>query len=290
MSTRRRISSILFAAFVTASLAAPMGAFASGPGDPVVEPPTPEVLPQAELDLVVLVNRQRTNADLVPYRVDPDLMAIARDRALVMAANDIMDHTEPDGRKVWDRLSDANVIYFAGAEMIAWNNWPVEWSAAEAVAGWMASPGHHDAIVSHDYNYAGFGAAISATGKRYYAGLFVKEPDETGAMARFGTIEAIRRPSPHACDAPLVGRGPEAPGHDRRAPLLPGRASPGRWHLALLGRHDRDPPNDHVAQGVRPPSPRPRSRPSRQLGPLEGRQHQPLTFATVAVPQYSQLM
>ena len=43
-------------------------------------------------------------------------------------------------------------------------------------------------MVSTGYNYVGFGAAVSATGKRYYAGLFVQEPDETGAWAKFGTI------------------------------------------------------------------------------------------------------
>ena len=52
----------------------------------------------------------------------------------------------------------------------------------------MASPGHSAIMVSTGYNYVGFGAAVSASGKRYYAGVFVKEPDETGAWARFGTI------------------------------------------------------------------------------------------------------
>ena len=30
-------------------------------------------------------------------------MRIARDRAEVMAANDVMSHTEPNGQKVFDR-------------------------------------------------------------------------------------------------------------------------------------------------------------------------------------------
>ena len=195
-----------------------------------------------------------------------------------MAANDEMSHTEPDGRKVWDRLSEANITYFAGAEIIAWNNWPAEYSAAQAVASWMASPGHHDAIVSRDYNYAGFGAAVSATGKRYYAGVFVKEPDETGAVARFGTISKRSVDRSHTrVTLRWAGRRSPAPGHDRRPPLLPGPASAGRRDVALLGRHDRDPPHGHVAEGLRPRSPRPCSRPGRQLGPLEGRPSQPLT-------------
>ena len=36
-------------------------------------------------------------------------------------------------------------------------------------------------MVSTGYNYVGYGAAVSASGKMYYAGVFLKEPDETGA-------------------------------------------------------------------------------------------------------------
>ena len=96
---------------MTVALAAPVGAVEGGPG----RARRREVLAQAELDLVTMTNRQRANVGLIAYRVDPDLMAIARDRALVMAANDVMSHTEPDGRKVWDRLSDANITYYGGA-------------------------------------------------------------------------------------------------------------------------------------------------------------------------------
>ena len=42
------------------------------------------------------------------------------------------------------------------------------------------------------------------------------------------------------------GADRQAPGHDRRPPLLPGPASPGRWGVALLAGHDRDPPDGHV--------------------------------------------
>ena len=40
-------------------------------------------------------------------------------------------------------------------------------------------------MISTGYNYVGYGAAVSASGKRYYAGVFAKEPDETGARAKF---------------------------------------------------------------------------------------------------------
>jgi uncharacterized protein YkwD len=195
-TTRRRLAAVLLSGALLLPLAAPAGAIERGSSDPnavsstqpAVEQITPEILAQAELDLVTLTNRQRANYGLVGLRMDPDLMAIARARAEVMAANDVMSHTEPDGHKVFDRLDDAGLTWYGAGEIIAWNTYPTEYTTAEAIRAWMASPGHHDIMVSSGYNYVGFGAAVSATGKRYYAGLFVREPDETGAWAKFGTI------------------------------------------------------------------------------------------------------
>ena len=186
----RRLASILLAAALVVPLAAPVGAFDGTSPDPTTDPGrvAPEVLAQAELDLVTLTNHQRANLGLVALRSDPELMAIAHARAEVMATNDVMSHVEPDGRKVFDRLTDAGITWFSAGEIIAWNNYPTEYSTAEAISAWMASPGHHDIMVSTGYNYVGFGAAVSASGKRYYAGLFVKEPDQTGAWAKFGAI------------------------------------------------------------------------------------------------------
>ncbi|MFL5676563.1 MAG: CAP domain-containing protein [Chloroflexota bacterium] len=187
-TTARRLAALLLAGMLIVPLAAPVGAVEPVVQDPAVDPVTPEVLAQAERDLVTLTNRQRASYGLIDLRMDPDLMAIARDRAEVMAANELMSHTEPDGRKVWDRLNDAHITWFAGGEILAWNHYPTEYTTAEAIRAWMASPGHHDIMVSTGYNYVGFGAAVSASGIRYYAGVFIREPDETGALARFGSI------------------------------------------------------------------------------------------------------
>ena len=175
----RRLAALVLAGMLVVPLAAPVGAVEPVPQDPVVDPVTPAFLAQAELDLVTLTNRQRASYGLVNLQMDRDLMAIARDRAEVMAANDVMSHTEPDGRKVWDRLSDAHITYFAGGEILAWNHYPTEYTTGEAIRAWMASPDHHAIMVSTGYNYVGFGAAVSATGLLYYAGLFLRERDET---------------------------------------------------------------------------------------------------------------
>jgi uncharacterized protein YkwD len=183
-TSTRRLASVLLASLLLVALAGPVAATDIGP-----EPVTEQVLTQSGLDLVLLTNSQRAALNLIALRLDPDLMAIARDRADVMAANDVMSHTEPDGQKVFDRINDAGLTWYGAGEIIAWNNYPTEpLSVAESIRSWMASPDHRAIMVSTGYNYVGFGAAVSATGKRYYAGVFVKEPDETAPYARLGTV------------------------------------------------------------------------------------------------------
>ncbi|MFL5675755.1 MAG: CAP domain-containing protein [Chloroflexota bacterium] len=186
LTPRRRVAALLFAAVLAMPVAGPVAATEPDPG--AVVPVTPEFLTQAELDLVHMTNDRRTAAGLVALRVDPDLMAIAHARAELMAANDVLSHTEPDGRKVFDHLNEAGITWFAAGEIIVWNNYPLEYTTAAAIEAWVESPPHHEVMFSTGYNYVGFGAAVSATGLRYYAGLFVREPDETGAWAKFGTI------------------------------------------------------------------------------------------------------
>jgi uncharacterized protein YkwD len=190
LTTVRRLVPLLLAGLLLVSTALPAAAVAA-----VVADPTDDAARiQDGLDLVKMTNWQRSPLGLVELQMDPELMAIARDRAKVMAATDVMSHTEPDGRDVFGRLDEAGLTWFGAGEIIAWNNYPAGYSTAESIRAWMASPGHHDIMVSTGYNYVGFGAAISASGKRYYAGVFVKEPDETGAWSRFRTT-TIRRVS-----------------------------------------------------------------------------------------------
>lgn len=198
------------------------------------EPVTDQVLTQSGLDLVLLTNRQRTAHHLVALRLDPDLMAIARDRAEVMATNDVMSHTEPNGQNVFDRLDAAGLTWYGAGEIIAWNHYPTEpLSVAESIRAWMASPGHHAIMMSTGYNYVGFGAAVSATGKRYYAGVFIKQPDETGAWVRFGRVTR------HTVDARHVRFTLRWSGGDNRLQVLTSglnyyqlqwRPIGGEWH------------------------------------------------------------
>jgi uncharacterized protein YkwD len=179
LTSTRRLPSIALAGLLLGALAGPVGA-ATAPS-----PFDAAALTQAGTDLVTLTNRQRVSHGLIALQADPDLMSIARDRARVMATNDVMSHTEPNGQKVFDRLDDAGLAWSSAGEIIAWNTYPTEpLSVAEATRAWMNSPGHRSIMLSNGYNYVGYGAAISRSGKVYYAGVFVSERDETGAWVR----------------------------------------------------------------------------------------------------------
>lgn len=178
----RRLGAPLFAGLLAISHAGPVAAAV-----PAFDLTT---LAQAQASLSSMVNAERTAQGLVDLQLDPDVMAIARQRAETMAAADILSHQNPDGSDVFDAIAAAGIPWFGAGEVIAWNNWPGESeSTTQAMAGWLASPSHRSILLSGDYDYAGFGAAVSPTsGNRYYAGVLLNRTDRTAAWAKVGSV------------------------------------------------------------------------------------------------------
>jgi uncharacterized protein YkwD len=173
------------AVFVVAALMA-VAALGSRPASAAAADLT---VPEAEQEVVRLLNAERANAGLVALRVDPRLRAIARARSADMAAKGYFSHTQPDGRKVFDLLTARSIKWYAAGEVIAWNNWPsLADSASNARNGWMGSPSHRSIVLSGSYNYFGIGLAVdAATGNRLWTGVFIKGPDRTGGWVAFKT-------------------------------------------------------------------------------------------------------
>jgi uncharacterized protein YkwD len=145
----------------------------------------------ARADLATLVSDQRLGHGLVALRVDARATAMAATRAETMASMDALGHAGPDGRTTFDAIRASGMTWYGAGEVIAVNSYPGEpESTGQAVADWLASPIHASIMLSADYNYAGFAAAVSASGNRYYAGVFLKVPDRTPGWARAGTTSA----------------------------------------------------------------------------------------------------
>ena len=177
----RRLASLLLAGLILASVAGPAAAAL-----PVFDLTT---LVQAETAIATQVNDQRKAQGLVALQIDPAVVAIARQRAETLAATDVLSHTNPDGSDVFDQIVAAGIPWFGAGEVIVWNSWPAPTdSATQAVTAWFGSAPHATILLSTDFNYAGFGAAVSpVSGRRYYAGVVVKRTDRTAAWAKPGT-------------------------------------------------------------------------------------------------------
>jgi uncharacterized protein YkwD len=184
-TAHRRLGGTIFASLLVISAMGPVAA-AVPTALPAFDLST---LAQAEANLGSMVNAEREAQGLVDLQLDPDVVAIARQRAASMAAMDVMTHQNPDGTDVFDSINAAGIPWFGAGEVIVWNNWAAEGeSTAQAVAAWFGSPSHRAILLSDDYNYAGFGAAVSpVSGNRYYAGVLLRRTDRTAAWSKIGS-------------------------------------------------------------------------------------------------------
>ena len=187
-TSARRLAPLALALTLGLSFSGPFAGPATAVGLAAFDLPT---LAQARSDLASVVNDQRAAHGLVALQVDPRATAMAVSRAEAMASLDRLGHAGPDGQTTFDAIRASGMTWFGAGEVIAFNTDPGEpESTAQAVSDWLASTVHSAIVLSSDYNYVGFGAAVSPTGNRYYAGVFLKLPDRTPGWARAGRISA----------------------------------------------------------------------------------------------------
>lgn len=181
----RRLGPLALAAVLLVSLApiasATEGVDTSGPA-----------MAAAEQGALTLTNNQRAERGLAALSWDARMADLARQRAAYMAATGDFSHTHSDGTSVFDMITASGITWFGAGEIIAWNNAEaLDYSVAFAVQGWMGSPPHAAIILSAEFNRVGFGMAISpTTGKRYWAGVYLKGPAAATASAAAPTTTA----------------------------------------------------------------------------------------------------
>lgn len=174
----RRLGPLALAATLLVSLApvvsATEGIDTSGPA-----------MAAAEQGALTLTNDQRAQRGLAALPWDARMADLARQRAAYMAATGEFSHTHANGNSVFDMITASGITWFGAGEIIAWNNVEaLDHSVAFAVQGWMGSPPHTAIVLSTEFSRVGFGMAISpTTGKRYWAGVYLKGPAATTPAA-----------------------------------------------------------------------------------------------------------
>lgn len=113
----------------------------------------PLSIPQAEEEMVRIVNERRRDAGLSPLQSDLLLQRVARDHGRDMLEKGYFSHTGHDGRTPFDRMKDAGVVFVTAGENLA-----LSANAALAMQGLMDSPGHRANILSPLFTKVGIAA------------------------------------------------------------------------------------------------------------------------------------
>jgi uncharacterized protein YkwD len=119
-------------------------------------PPSPGDAPQVAKQVLQLVNEARSKRRrcgnkefkaVAPLTLNEQLRVAAMAHAKDMAKRGVVTHTGADGSSPGDRVTHAGYVWSNVGENVAGG----QLSAAEVVAGWLASPGHCVNIMDADF-------------------------------------------------------------------------------------------------------------------------------------------
>jgi uncharacterized protein YkwD len=123
-----------------------------------------------ERSIYSLVNRYRSQRGLRLLVLDPEISRVARRHSAAMAA-----HARDVGHEGFDDrvlILRRALTTRRTAENVALNRGYRD-PAAEAVRGWIASPGHRQNMDGPYYEATGIGVARNADGELYFTQIFV---------------------------------------------------------------------------------------------------------------------
>lgn len=124
--------------------------------------------PDAEHEMLVLVNGERTARGLPPLALDPRLVAIARQHSEEMFRLKYFGHQSPVAGSPFDRLAAAGVSYSRAGENLAYAQ-----SVAIAHRGLMESQGHRENILRPEFTRIGIGVISAGSYGRMFTQLFL---------------------------------------------------------------------------------------------------------------------
>ena len=108
---------------------------------------------QSEIEMVDLVNKERSERGLNTLKLDTQLREIARNFSADMFTRGYFSHYSPEGKSVADRALEAKIDFLVIGENLAYAP-----DVNLAFKGLMNSEGHKANILSKDYHKIGIGA------------------------------------------------------------------------------------------------------------------------------------
>lgn len=108
--------------------------------------------PGLELEMLRLINKERSSAGLQPLSFDTVLIKVARLHSADMLSRGYFSHSTPEGADPFDRLRKYGVQYRYAGENLA-----LAPTLVRAHDGLMKSPGHKANILNHSYGRVGIG-------------------------------------------------------------------------------------------------------------------------------------
>lgn len=123
------------------------------PGQVIVQDSQEDVPPSIIVQVLQLINNERSRANLQPLRLNTALTQAAQRHSTGMAYQDFFNHRGADGSNFASRIKDAGYRFSVAAENIAAG----QSTASDAVKAWMNSAGHRDNILNSAYTETGIG-------------------------------------------------------------------------------------------------------------------------------------
>jgi uncharacterized protein YkwD len=141
----------------------PPEAVAEGCPGGVTFPDPPAEIAGVEDEIFELTNGERADAGAPPLERDPTLRGIARRFSEEMLERGFFGHVNPEGESMADRVARQHRCLVG---ILGENLWQAsgfthrEGLAAQAVAGWMNSPGHRENLLRPEFTHLGVGVAL----------------------------------------------------------------------------------------------------------------------------------
>ena len=127
----------------------------------------------AELQLIDLLNADRTAAGLQPLSTDPRLMDVARWRSEDMVARNFFSH-DLGGFNVGRLLRERQIPFNLAGENIVSNTFDDSTTVATAQVELMKSQDHRQNVLSADFNLVGVGVAVGPNRRTVYTQIFIQ--------------------------------------------------------------------------------------------------------------------